>query len=496
MTTDHVSTPTIQTGIGGLDMVLNGGLIPNRLYLVEGEPGSGKTTLALQFLLEGMRRGEACLFVTLSESKSELQTSAESHGWNLDGIHILEIMASENSLAPDTRYTMYHPSEVELGETIKTVLTEAERIKPTRLVFDSLSELRLLAENPLRYRRQILAFKQYFSRRQSTVLLIDDKTSAERDMHLHSLAHGVISLDRLTVEYGTMRRRLRIRKLRGLAFREGYHDFVIRRGGIELFPRLVAAEHRITYTRQDIKSGIAQLDMLVGGGLARGTSTLIMGAAGTGKSSLATQYAYEAAMRGEHAAIYLFDEATTTFLERSAGLGMDIESLVETGRITIQQVDPAELAPGEFAHTVRRAVEHNKATVVVIDSLNGYLNAMPSDRFLILHMHELLTYLGQQGVTTLLLMAQNGIIGDMRTPVDASYLADTVLLLRYFEAYGEIRRAISVLKKRTGRHERAIRELNLDDGFMVGEPLRDFQGVLSGLPIHLGHQPCYSAEQE
>lgn len=472
MTTDHVSNPTIQTGISGLDKVLDGGLIPNRLYLVEGEPGSGKTTLALQFLREGVRRGEACLFVTLSESKIELQTSAESHGWNLDGIHILEIMASEHSLAPDTRYTMYHPSEVELGETIKTVLTEAERIKPVRLVFDSLSELRLLAENPLRYRRQILAFKQYFSRKQSTVFLIDDKTSAERDMHLHSLAHGVISLDRPAVEYGTLRRRLRVRKLRGLAFREGYHDFVIRRGGI------------------------AQLDMLVGGGLARGTSTLIMGAAGTGKSSLATQYAREAAMRGEHAAIYLFDEAIATFLERSAGLGMDIESLVKTGRITIQQVDPAELAPGEFAHTVRRAVEHNKATIVVIDSLNGYLNAMPSDRFLTLHMHELLTYLGQQGVSTLLLMAQNGIIGDMRAPVDASYLADTVLLLRYFEAYGEIRRAISVIKKRTGRHERAIRELSFDDGFMVGEPLREFQGVLSGLPTYLGHQPRHCAEQE
>ncbi len=496
MTTDHVSNPTIQTGISGLDKVLDGGLIPNRLYLVEGEPGSGKTTLALQFLREGVRRGEACLFVTLSESKIELQTSAESHGWNLDGIHILEIMASEHSLAPDTRYTMYHPSEVELGETIKTVLTEAERIKPARLVFDSLSELRLLAENPLRYRRQILAFKQYFSRRQSTVFLIDDKTSAERDMHLHSLAHGVISLDRPAVEYGTLRRRLRVRKLRGLAFREGYHDFVIRRGGIELFPRLVAAEHRITYTRQDIKSGVAELDMLVGGGLARGTSTLIMGAAGTGKSSLATQYAREAALRGEHAAIYLFDEAIATFLERSAGLGMDIESLVKTGRITIQQVDPAELAPGEFAHTVRRAVEHDKATIVVIDSLNGYLNAMPSDRYLTLHMHELLTYLGQQGVTTLLLMAQNGIIGDMRAPVDASYLADTVLLLRYFEAYGEIRRAISVIKKRTGRHERAIRELSLDDGFMVGEPLREFQGVLSGLPTYLGHQPRHCAEQE
>src|SRR3569833_1387556 len=459
----------VQTGIDGLDDVLAGGLAPNRIYLLEGDPGSGKTTLALQFLLEGVKRGESCLFVTFSESEEVLRTSAKSHGWTLDGIHILEIIASEESLMPDARYTMYHPSEVELSETIKEVLSEAERLKPTRLVFDSLSELRLLAENPLRYRRQKLAFKQYFSRHQSTVLLLDDRSGAERDMHLHSLAHGVITLENKTAEYGTMRRQLQVRKLRGQSFREGYHDFIIRHGGLQLFPRLIAAEHRQSYARQNIKSGLDGLDALLGGGLAQGTSTLILGAAGTGKSSLATRYAYAAAARGDH---------------------------VRTGRIKIQQVDPAELSPGEFAYTVRQAVERNKSRVVVIDSLNGYLNAMPSDRFLTLHMHELLTYLGQQGVTTLLLMTQYGIIGgDTRAPVDASYLADTVLLLRYFEAFGEVRQALSVIKKRTGRHERSIRELHFQNGISVGKPLKNFRGVLNGLAQYIGPSLQHDADQ-
>lgn len=486
----------VQTGIDGLDDVLAGGLAPNRLYLLEGDPGSGKTTLALQFLLEGVKRGESCLFVTLSESEEELRTSAKSHGWTLDGIHILEIIASEESLMPDARYTMYHPSEVELSETIKEVLREAERLKPTRLVFDSLSELRLLAENPLRYRRQILAFKQYFSRHQSTVLLIDDRSGAERDMHLHSLAHGVITLENKTAEYGTVRRQLQVRKLRGQSFREGYHDFVIRHGGLQLFPRLVAAEHRQSYARQDVKSGLAGLDALLGGGLTQGTSTLILGAAGTGKSSLATRYAYTAAANGEHASIFLFDESVATLHERSAGHGMDIEGHVRAGRMKIQQVDPAELSPGEFAYIVRQAVERDQSRLVVIDSLNGYLNAMPSDRFLTLHMHELLTYLGQQGVTTLLLMTQYGIIGgDTRAPVDASYLADTVLLLRYFEAFGEVRQALSVIKKRTGRHERSIRELHFQNGISVGKPLKNFRGVLNGLAQYIGPSLQHDADQ-
>lgn len=487
MISKHNNYVAVATGISGLDDVLAGGLMPNRLYLIEGDPGAGKTTLALQFLLEGMQRGERCMFVTLSETEEELRASAASHGWDLGDINILEIIPSEDSLMPDARYTMFHPSEVELSETIKEVLAEAERVRPSRLVFDSLSELRLLAENPLRYRRQILAFKQYFARRQSTVLLIDDRTSEERDMHLHSLAHGVITLERQTAEYGTMRRRLQVRKFRGTAFREGYHDYIIRRGGIQLFPRLVAAEHRNEHTTVAITSGLDTLDTLLGGGLAKGTSTLIMGAAGTGKSSLATQYAYTAAMQGQHAAVFLFDESINTFIHRSTALGMDLDGMMDTGHFSVQQVDPAELAPGEFIHAVRHAVEVNKSSIVVIDSLNGYLNAMPSDHFLTLHMRELLSYLGQRGVTTLLLMTQYGVFGESRTPVDASYLADTVLLLRYFESFGEVRQAISVIKKRTGRHEKAIRELRLDNGIIVGQPLNNYQGVFNGSPQFVGN---------
>lgn len=486
----------VQTGIDGLDDVLGGGLIPNRLYLLEGDPGSGKTTLSLQFLLEGVKRGETCLFVTLSESEEELRASAISHGWDIDGIRVLEIMASQESLMPDARYTMFHPSEVELSETIREVLNEAERLKPTRLVFDSLSELRLLAENPLRYRRQILAFKQYFSRRQSTVLLIDDRSGTERDMHLHSLAHGVIILENRTAEYGNIRRQLQIRKLRGQAFREGFHDFAIHRGGIRLFPRLIAAEHRQIYERDDVKSGLGGLDTMLGGGLARGTSTLFLGPAGIGKSSLATQYAHAAAMRGEHTSVFLFDEAVNTSLQRSAGLGLQVDEHIRSGLMKVQQVDPAELSPGEFAHVVRHAVESHGSKLVVIDSLNGYLNAMPSDRYLTLHMHELLTYLGQQGVNTLLLMTQYGIIGgDTRSPVDASYLADNVLLLRYFEAFGQVRQALSIIKKRTGRHERTIREMYFDNGICVGPPLENFRGVLNGLAQYIGPSLKHDVDQ-
>ena len=479
----HPKATLIQTGVEGLDEVLRGGLVANRLYLVEGTPGSGKTTLALQFLLAGARLGEAGMFVALSEDEQELKASAASHGWSLDGIDILELVASEESLKPETRYTMYHPSEVELAETTKAVMAEAGRVRPARLVFDSLSELRLLAENPLRYRRQILALKQYFSRQRCTVLFIDDRTSEQKDMHLHSLAHGVISLERETPEYGSTRRRLHVSKLRGRAFSEGYHDFVIRHGGVQVFPRLVAAEHRVLYARETITSGLEPLDALLGGGLARGTSTLIIGAVGTGKSSLATQFARAAAARGEHATVFLFDETLATFLERSAGLCMDVETEINAGRLSLRQVDPAELSPGEFADAVRLAVEEDKTRIVVIDSLNGYMNAMPSERFLSLHLHELLTYLSQKGVTTVLLLAQHGVVGpDLQVPVDASYLADTVLLLRYFEASGQVRQALSVIKKRTGKHERTIRELRFDNGIVIGEPLRDFQGVLTGVP--------------
>jgi len=477
----------VETGIDGLDTVLRGGLPPNRLYLVEGDPGSGKTTLALQFLLAGVKQGQNCVFVTLSENEEELRASAQSHGWSLEGITVIEIIASEENLKPDSRYTMFHPSEVELGETTKKVLAEAERTKPARLVFDSLSELRLLAQSSLRYRRQVLALKQFFSHQQCTILFTDDKTGEHSDMHLHSIAHGVICMERQAPEYGTMRRRLQVLKLRGRDYQTGYHDCQIKRGGVEVYPRLVAAEHKGAFAREAVKSGLGPFDALLGGGLARGTSTLILGAAGTVKSTLASQFAVASAARGEHATIFLFDESVATFLARSSGLGMDVQPLMRQGRLSLRQVDPAELSPGEFSYIVRRLVEREASRIVVIDSLNGYMNAMPSEQFLTLHLHELLTFLGQQGVTTLLLMAQHGLVGDkLQVPVDASYLADTVLLMRYFEAAGEVRQAVSVIKKRTGKHERTIRELRFwDRGILIGEPLREFHGVLTGAPTFI-----------
>ena len=484
-----ITAERVATGITGLDDVTGGGLVPNRLYLIEGDPGAGKTTLALKFLLEGLERGESCMYVTLSENREELAAGAASHGWSLEGIHIVEIIASEESLKPDSRYTMFHPSEVELSETTKAVLAEATRVKPARLVLDSLSELRLLADSSLRYRRQVLALKQYFAKLGATVLFIDDLTAGQNeDKHLHSIAHGVISLERVAGEYGSVRRRVQLRKLRGTTFREGYHDFTIRRGGLVVYPRLVASEHRNADNFQSIPSGLAPVDALLGGGLAKGTSTLFVGAAGTGKSSLAMQYAHAAGTRGERAAVFLFDESLRTFTERSRGLGMDPQPLLDSGALTVRQVDPAELSPGEFAHAVRSEVNECGARLVVIDSLSGYLNAMPNEKFLNLHLHELLGYLGQQGVTTLLLMAQHGLVGQgMTSPVDASYLADTVILLRYFEAFGEMRKAISVIKKRTGKHERTIRELKMDGGGIeVSEPLRDFHGVFSGTPNYIG----------
>jgi circadian clock protein KaiC len=484
----------VSSGVDGLDDVLRGGLPRDRLYLLEGDPGAGKTTMALQFLIAGAQRGESCLFIALSETEEELRASAASHGWSLDGIDIMEITASEDALQPDARTTMFHPSEVELGETMRSVLRQAEKIRPARMVFDSLSELRLLAEHPLRYRRQILALKRYFCRQHCTVLLVDDRSADQRDMHLYSLAHGVICLDSQTAEYGTIRRRLNVAKLRGRAFREGFHDFRLLKGGIEVYPRLVAAESRSRAPRQKVASGLVALDAMLGGGLSQGSSGLIMGAAGTGKSSLATQFAHAAAERGEHVSAYLFDESVATFHERSASLNLDVDSLIQSRRLSIRQIDAAELSPGEFAHVVRRDVEDNGAKLVLIDSLNGYLNAMPTERFLTLHLHELLAYLGQRGVTALLLMAQHGLVGElMQSPIDASYLADAVILLRYFEAFGEVRKAISVIKKRTGPHERTVRELVIDGGIAVGEPLREFHGVLSGVRQFVGEGRQLSA---
>lgn len=489
--TESVSGPKalLATGIEGLDHILQGGLLPQRMYLVEGDPGAGKTTLAIQFLAEGARLGECCVFITLSESEDELRASAQSHGWSLEGIKIVEVIASEESLKPDSRYTMYHPSEVEMGETISRVLEEVEKFKPTRLVFDSLAELRLLAQNAYRYRRQILALKQFFSRKQCTVFFIDDKTGDMGDTHLHSIAHGVISLERNSPDFGAMRRRLQIIKMRGSDFRAGYHDYAIRKGGVEVFPRLIASEHVSPYDREMIGSGIPAMDQLLCGGLARGTSTLILGPAGTGKSTIASQYAIAAAARGERSALFVFDESKSTYLERSAALNMDVAGLIERGVVFFRQIDPAEMTSGEFAHAVRKSVEVDDCRVVVIDSLNGYLNAMPSERHLTLHLHELLTYLGHKGVTTILLVAQHGLVGgSIHVPVDASYLADTVIQMRYFEAMGEVRQAMAVIKKRTGRHARTVRELRIQEeiGVVIGQPIREFMGVLTGTPTYLG----------
>jgi circadian clock protein KaiC len=478
--------------VPGLDDVLRGGLVRGGLYLLEGVPGSGKTTIALQFLLAGLHRGERCLYVTLSESERELRAAAASHDWSLEGIEILEVLAAEAVFQEDPRYTMFHPSEVELADTTRTVLEAADRVKPALFVFDSLAELRLLAEHPLRYRRQILALKQYFARAECTVIFIEDRTGDATDMHLHSLATGVISLELETPGYGPMRRRLQIGKLRSRMFDEGMHDFTIKRGGVEVYPRISARQERDfaggPIQSGPIQSGIAEVDAMLGGGIARGTSTLVIGPAGTGKSSLATQYVYAAAARGEHACIFMFDEAIGTLLQRSAGLGMKLEPLIEAGLLALQPVNPAALSPGAFSHLVRSTLQPGKTSVVVIDSLNGYLNAMPSERHLTLHLHELLMYLGEQGVCTLMLLAQHGMVGNVTAPVDASYLADSVILIRYFEAFGEIRQALSVLKKRTGQHERTLREVTHDNGIYVGPPLRDFQGVLTGSPEYAGER--------
>jgi len=477
------------TGIRGLDYVLCGGLTPNRLYVIEGVPGAGKTTLAMQFLRAGAARGEPVLYVTLSETEEELRAISASHGWDLAGVQIREVIPSEGNLQADQSYTVFHPSEIELSETTQAILNEVDAVKPTRIVFDSMSELRLLAGNPLRYRRQVLALKQFFAGRRCTVLLLDDRTQSDHDLQVQSIAHGVIALDQTYPEYGSERRRVRVIKYRGVAFRGGFHDFVIRRGGLEVFERIIASESREVPSRRWLSSGVAELDSLLGGGIEGGSSTLLVGAAGTGKSTIAGKFATAAAERGEVAAMFLFDESPHILLHRMDGLGIDLRKQVEAGRVILQQVDPAEMSPGEFAHRIRAAAEADKVSVLVIDSLNGYLNAMPEERFLTIHLHELLAYLGQRGVATIMVAVQHGLIGTaMQGPVDASYLADSIIMLRYFEAMGEVRQALSVVKKRGGNHERTIREFRLGGpgGLVIGGPLRDFHGVLTGVPQFVG----------
>ena len=477
-----------QTGIEGLDNILNGGLSRGRLYLVEGVPGSGKTTLAMRFLIEGARRGEPVLYITLSETAEELRSVAKSHGWDISGVTIRELLPDEDALETEQQYTMYHPSEVELASTTKLILDDVQQLKPTRIVFDSLSELRLVAGNSLRYRRQILALKQYFSGRGCTVILLDDTSGADHDMHVQSIVHGVIYLEHLSPEYGSERRRLRVLKYRATEYRGGYHDYLIRKGGLVVFPRLIAAEHRGGETGAKMPSNIRELDDLLGGGVEEGTSTLIVGGAGTGKSTIAAQFCCAAAHRGQKSIVFMFDESPNTLYTRCRGLGIDLDDCSRDGMVTLVQVDPAELSPGELSFMIREAVEKKDVKIVVIDSLNGYLNAMPEERFLITQLHELLMYLSQRGVASLLIGAHHGLVGaQMHTPVDASYLADAVILLRYFESQGAVRQAISVVKKRGGLHERTIREFGMNEGTIkVGEPLRQFRGVLTGVPVYEG----------
>ena len=474
------------TGVPGLDQILCGGLPRDRIYLVEGDPGVGKTTLALNFLLEGVRNKERVLYVTLSESEYEIRAIAESHGWSLDGVDLFELSALDQQMKLEAQNTVFHASDVELTETTRALLAFVDKVGPHRVVFDSLSELRLLAQNPLRYRREVLNLKQYFNGKRATVLLLDDRTSEPGDMQLQSLAHGVISMQQMAPDYGGDRRRLRVAKLRGAEFISGFHDFTIRRGGLEVFPRLVASEHHATFERTSVSSGVAALDSMLGGGMTRGASTLIMGPAGTGKSAIASLYATAAARRGERAAIFAFDELRRTTIERADALGMNMSNEIKKGNIVVQQIDPAEMSPGELAHRARDLVENQGFRFIVIDSLNGYLQSMPAEKYLYIQLHELLTYFAQLGATTIMVMAQAGLVGTTIAPADVSYIADCVLLLRYFESGGRVHKAMSVIKNRTGWHEDSIRELTMDGGLHVGEPLQEFRGVLTSAPEFFG----------
>jgi circadian clock protein KaiC len=485
MTVRPKPAPKARIGVAGLDDILVGGLSPGHVFLLEGSPGTGKTTIALQFLLEGAKAGERGLYITLSETEQELREGAASHGWALDDtIKVFELVPPENLLDEEHQQSLLYSSDLELGETTRAVFEAIDRTKPVRIVIDSLSEIRLLAQSSLRYRRQILAMKHYFAKQGATVLMLDDLTTDTNDKTVHSLAHGVIRLEELAPSYGAERRRLRVIKYRGQWFRGGFHDFVIAEGGIQVFPRLVSGEHKTGFARTVLTSGISELDALLGGGVEQGSSTLLMGPAGSGKSLLALQFAVSSVARGEKAALFIFDEELGLLFDRARLIGIDLETMRASGNLFIEQVDAAELSPGEFAYRVRSRIDRHGVKTVVIDGLNGYQAAMPEEQFLILHIHELLQYLNRQGASTFLTVAQHGLVGTMKAPVDVTYIADTVVLLRYFEAFGRVRRAISIIKKRFGSHENSIREIRISgNGITLGAPLENFQGILLGTPV-------------
>ncbi|MFP5237073.1 MAG: ATPase domain-containing protein [Acidobacteriota bacterium] len=491
-TTHSVPKGLCPTGLSGLDAIICGGLPSNCFYLVEGDPGSGKTTLALQFLFEGRKRGESVMYITLSEAREEMERVAASHGWSLEGIPLLEFSAIESLLQPESQTTVFHASEMELTKVAQLLREEIRKYQPKRLVFDSLSEFRLLAETPLRYRRQLLTLKQELARQGCTVLLLDDKMDSNRtggDPHVLSLTHGVIEMEQLSPDYGRSRRRLRVMKMRGVRFSEGYHDYIIETGGIRVFPRLIAAEHHVEFRRESVSSGCLPFDELLGGGLDRGTTTLIMGPAGTGKSTLALQYASSMAQRGERSLLFTFDETRNTLLARADALQLGLLAHLRSGMVQVQQVDPAEISPGEFTGRIQAGVAQG-ARLVTIDTLNGYMNAMPGEQFLANQLHELSAYLNQQGIVTIFTLAEHGLIATLEAPIDLSYLADTVVNLRYFEAGGAMKKAISVVKKRSGEHEQTIREFALETGkgIRIGKPLVDFHGVLTGSPVFRGRE--------
>lgn len=484
------------SGLAGLDEILGGGFVRGRLHLVEGRPGTGKTTLGMQFILAGRDQSETVLLVSMSETRAELQAIASAHGWSLDGIELCELVPPDFE-GEGNRQTMFRPSEVELGETMRLLFDQIERIGPARIVLDSLSEMRLLAENPLRYRRQIFAFKHFLAGRRATVLALDDMMANSPDFQLHSIVQGVVTLEEMSLDYGSERRRLRVTKMRGVNFRGGYHDYAIRTGGLAAFPRLVGSERMGTLPQGVVCSGSPGLDALLGGGLRRGTSALLVGPAGCGKSSVALSVAYNAAKQGECAAVYAFDEGIESITTRASGLGMELGPLIASGNIDLHPVNPAEMSPGEFTALVCQGVSKRQVTVVVIDTLNGYLQAMPQERFLALEIHQLLSFLNQHGVLTILVMAQHGLVGAVEAPIDLSYLSDAVLLLRFFEAQGKVRKAISVMKKRVGAHEETIRELRLSaQGLQLGDPLADFQGIMSGIPTYVGSQAILSSPRD